>query len=868
MSRAAPSSQYALASSIKSHGRCEFESRSIFQSRSDELAGQYSSMAEDSSLEQKKREACMLFSVAEKHLNEDESKDALRSASDALKIFRELGDQIAVADTLRIVIGAHCVEAMFSQTGADLAMQVATDELNQFGSIGDKRGEACMKLSQAEINSEGLGMSSTGAKEKANLTGLEQATSALGMFQEVGDKKMEARTQLVLVNINFRLYHADDARLAASEALKVFEAIKDKQNQARAFHGLAISYFASMNVATGDIDNAVRNAQKALNLFREANAFKLVAFELQVMAFMHLEQDKPQKALPLAEEAYTIFRDLNFGRGWEALSLNWFVSALIRKGQLKRALKSSQEALARVQAREDKREAAHMFDIVISAHLALDASEDALQTSADARTLIEDIADKDLELNLLHSLFQIHVKTDRYEEAVSVMQEAATIAQDLDNFEEEAIAHHFISGVHLRHQDHEKGQKSANEALSLFQRAENKRGEAAAFSNAAIAHILNHDAEKAILRAKDAQTVYQEAGDVAGEASALFILSEAYRMNQKYDSALKASFKRQDLHKSLKDSKGEADTLYWISIIHLERENPSDAEEAACDAQKLCNRADDKLGEVRAWLLLVQVYLEQLAKKGGDDVSKDPLCGKALHAVNEAVSISGKQGDREVRAVALLWRARVLTWSDQAEAALRSAKDAQQIFQTTGTGEKAEQSEMHVMALLADLHCAFGQRGEARQCADRALASARKFDESALEQLLLSIIDQIEGTAAEMQAQQMQQQQLMLQQFQPQMQSTAASGAGGAKPQGLDPNIVRVKLLDMVKNVISGDDEVETDSPFMEAGIDSLSSVELVSQVAKEFQMALSPALIFDFPTVRSMVDHIVEESIAALEDD
>jgi len=93
----------------------------------------------------------MLFSVAEKHLNEDESKDALRSASDALKIFRELGDQIAVADTLRIVIGAHCVEAMFSQIGADLAMQVATDELNQFGSIGDKRGEACMKLYKQKL---------------------------------------------------------------------------------------------------------------------------------------------------------------------------------------------------------------------------------------------------------------------------------------------------------------------------------------------------------------------------------------------------------------------------------------------------------------------------------------------------------------------------------------------------------------------------------------------------------------------------------------------------------------------------------------------------------------------------------------------
>merc|ERR1712151_1295715 len=94
----------------------------------------------------------------------------------------------------------------------------------------------------------------------------------------------------------------------------------------------------------------------------------------------------------------------------------------------------------------------------------------------------------------------------------------------------------------------------------------------------------------------------------------------------------------------------------------------------------------------------------------------------------------------------------------------------------------------------------------------------------------------------------------------------SVAAAAPPKPRGLDPAVVKHKVLDMVKNVISSDDEIETDSPFMEAGMDSLSSVELVSQVAKEFQMALSPALIFDFPTVRMMVDHIVDESKAAIE--
>merc|ERR1712157_547526 len=93
------------------------------------------------------------------------------------------------------------------------------------------------------------------------------------------------------------------------------------------------------------------------------------------------------------------------------------------------------------------------------------------------------------------------------------------------------------------------------------------------------------------------------------------------------------------------------------------------------------------------------------------------------------------------------------------------------------------------------------------------------------------------------------------------MAAAAAPSAVIAKPKGLDPDYVRKQLMVFVKDVMATDDELELDSPFMEAGMDSLSSVSLMSMVAKEFQMALSPSLVFDFPTVRALEDHLVEES-------
>merc|ERR1711903_401578 len=56
------------------------------------------------------------------------------------------------------------------------------------------------------------------------------------------------------------------------------------------------------------------------------------------------------------------------------------------------------------------------------------------------------------------------------------------------------------------------------------------------------------------------------------------------------------------------------------------------------------------------------------------------------------------------------------------------------------------------------------------------------------------------------------------------------------------------------------EDEVGQDVPFMEAGIDSLASVQLVTDLSKNFSVALAPSVVFDFPTMRTLSEHLVTE--------
>merc|ERR1711879_568816 len=259
--------------------------------------------------------------------------------------------------------------------------------------------------------------------------------------------------------------------------------------------------------------------------------------------------------------------------------------------------------------------------------------------------------------------------------------------------------------------------------------------------------------------------------------------------------------------------------------------------------------------------MLTQTYLELLLKEDPGDISNpSPPFAKArdvaVRAANEATKLAGKAMDKLLRAYAVFWRGRVLASAGRGNDALRCSMDAEKIFKD----QKDMTGEAQALIMQAYLYDAMKEKDKGLDCANKALEIAREAGDNESEASALEAVKKLEAKPVVMQ-------QVMVQDWQPMAQQGGApqQAASVAKPQpkGLDPKIVNKKIMDMVQNVLASDDEISGDSPFMESGMDSLSSVQLVSEVSREFQMSLAPSLVFDFPTVNALTQHLVEESMS-----
>jgi tetratricopeptide (TPR) repeat protein len=823
----------------------------------DDLACRYTCAADDSTLSKPQREAMMLFAVAEGHLSEEEDfEEALKSAQDALKLFKEAGDKKGEADTLRLIVTANRAKAQAlrylegeaATAGAlEDAKKYAAEMYAAFKAAGEKRGAACMLFSLAECKLD--------LKEEA----LEELEEAKATFKELGDGAMEANAALGLAACMIQQEKAKEAVEAATAALEINRSMGAKKGEARAQHALSVA-LSRGPLSKDAYAKGVQAAKEALAIVKELGHKKLEAYELFTIAQWNLLMDNPKGAVTPAKEAAALFKELGYGKGWQPHSQGAYIFALAGSGQAKQAVKIANDAVIDFQAAGDKRCQVLAMENLIHAHLEAYAQQEcdlreAESASDEGLALCVELGEKQWEANMLHNQAQVTVRTKELSKAEKSVDSSVEILAGLGAKSEQATAMHTQLDVYLERGDTDKAMEVANKIRVIYQEIGNKKKEASASLLLATCYFNQGNFQGAIEVATEAQTVFMEVGDKKGEGMAWGLIHEVRAASGEQDEALKASRTQSALLSQAGDKKSQADSLKAGAQLFGTQGRPDEAVKASNEALAMARAAGDLRTEVEMLNLVASSNLaammqaaERVAEKAKANLLSKGV-DRALRPAREAVALSKKLGDKQLQAIALFTVSQVHTVTGQFEAGIATAKSCKEIFEELADMEGVA----HALCVSAEAHFLKGNRGKADEEASQAYGMFHELQDGAGEAKVGA----------------------MIQKFREQQVVSFTASAGGAtdadaasaggevvsaKPT-MDYAMAAAMAKDVAVQAIGDSDEVDMDSPLMDIGLDSLAAIGFRESLIAASGLQVPTSLVFDYPSLTAIADLLVETS-------
>jgi len=573
-----------------------------------------------------------------------------------------------------------------------------------------------------------------------------------------------------------------------------------------------------------------------------------------------------------SKEALDLYRGLKNAQQCEAGALLLACEAMVQNGRGRQALRLAKDTCSRFKSSGDKGSTALGLEVLLHAYILTDAPQEALKVASEALQIVGELGNKKLELNLLHAACAVYSHCGRVEDALQTMRDAMAVAQEKGDPEEEAIALRTICSVHMSSGDVRMNKdvfmdatQCTKDAMLLFKQSGYPSGEG---SCATILAMFKNTNAEVLSAAKEARAIFQDAEDEFGESAALKLMCEAFLVSKNYADASDIAMARVALWKNVGKKSQQADALYKLATIHLIQEDDRQAEDTALQARSLAQAAGATALEANICLLLTQMYIMRMSR---EELSQDKRIALppafvearrlAYDAINEALDLSGKiddSGHDTLRAAVFFWRSEVLVWSFRGHEALHSALLADKMFSKLGNLS----GQVHAQVMVGDLHLMMSNKGKATEVGQSALALAQSMadgrdEEDACQALLVRIKGREEVKAVVAQQAVLEDESAVAN-----VPRRVASAPAPVVNTGLDPALTKQKVTSLVLNVLAGgDEEIEADNPLMEAGVDSLGSVQLVTDLGKTFSMSLAPSIVFDFPTIRELVSYLVEES-------
>mmetsp|Transcript_93330 Transcript_93330/g.301953 ORF Transcript_93330/g.301953 Transcript_93330/m.301953 type:complete len:810 (-) Transcript_93330:123-2552(-) len=777
------------------------------EQRGDNLAAKYSALAGDGAQGSKQREAAMLFSAGESSLNEAEDPGAaLAKARQALALFREVGDRHAEADAVRLVLSAMAETE--SKESLQEALDLATKELETFRAANERRGEAAVLLSIAELTTNRFGSKK---RDKA----VEAARQARAIFAELKDAKLEGIALLAQVNALITQGTKHDSRADLETAVKLagqaqalFRGAGQDQNaEAKALHSVATAH-SYMDA----LDDAVRCGKQALALWRELGLKKFEGMELRCLAEWLLTQGKAEESLKMGEAALKVFEELGNGKGWEAAALGTVVRATLKLKDTDKALQLAKDGVRSFAGRSDESGEVQCWSWVVEVHLTKDEKDEALEAADKCLEVVRGISKRTdmhqrFEANMLHAVGQIHVAREDFPKALEACKAAVQIMRDLDDKPQQAVVLHTLSSANIGLKEFRDAVKAAIEARDIFRKRGHKRGHAYSCLACCHAYGARGETNRAISMAKEALKIFVEERNRKGEAEALGMLAEVYLARGTFPKAMGHAKEGRAVYAELGESLRELEMLFLISKAGFWAANEGGT------PQKLNEKPS------AAWEVSLQAAQEALSVSRRMGIEQSIVA--ALFSVGQIYVITRRPTDA----------AKII------EEALPMAKRVEDM-----------RAEANIEILAAQMHIMTGKDNQAVEPATRALEIFKeKLGEKEGEDIAHELLRFVQGGGSGGAA------------LQDEGGDEAAASQAGAVAEYQGPTVEDlVATITDVALSLMGVDELDGDTPLMDAGLDSLASVEFQNNLQKEFNGVQMPStLVFDYPSVKTMSDFI-----------
>merc|ERR1719198_692372 len=334
--------------------------------------------------------------------------------------------------------------------------------------------------------------------------------------------------------------------------------------------------------------------------------------------------------------------------------------------------------------------------------------------------------------------------------------------------------------------------------------------------------------------------MFAELGDKTMEANCVYMQVKAYHSQLDYENAIKFSKKYKALLKDTNDPVSLGSAGLHLADLYMQNQSPKECIKAALEAKKILKSIGHVAGECLALSLVNQAHINLSVAKGPESFGSRDFTSnndKAIKAAQRGIDMCQKGPDEtENQAAAQYWLAQALLLKRKDEDALTTATEAQTLWKLSGNKE----GEANAIVLAAQCLCMQTDWDKAKSKVQTALKFFKDAGSKMGEYVANQIMDQINENTRQPEpvaAPQFDMQQMMMMQQMQGMQSAVAE----APKQGLDFATVNQQIRDMSMTIIDADSPPEDDTPLMEAGMDSLSSVQFRSELAKAFNLPLPP---------------------------